>query len=573
MWWEFRWHSRRGLGVTPKPGDQINLPIGVQIVFDAIKQESAAAQARAQILGKALADQNLGTDPNYVVSGEHYEDYNHQQLYDFAQAINTEGLHSARNLWDTQGTKISTLASDAATKVLTCTAHGAWVGASGDAMRAAVAALEKAGIQLGSVCTSVGVRLEAAGYAAEATRIAVPAPKPASKPDPDDPHSSAIPGVANPATLDAEQTARNQAELQAQAAFNNIYRPGVWTSGDQVPAFTQVSKPGQDGGANGEPGAAGPGDSSGKPDSGLPVSAESGSPQNPTDTAQGAGGKQSGDSDSSSAEGSTSDESSSGDNAATTNPAEADKTTTAGTTTQPGQAAAGTPGTSSPGPSGGSAGGVHGGGTPGSPIAGKSVPGLGNSASPTVALGGGPAGASRQPMMPLGGMPGATGRGKDEESAHKSPEYLRRVAPDWTEGITAYPGVFGSDAPAALPTPESAVGEPSPRPISIPVSEPAASRLPNPQPASYADNRARTVPASQSSAAAPVEPSPAPAAEPEPTQPPVSATDVSGLLQQFSTLGPFGPAEDPVLSDVAQPGVTPESEPPTPGPTTAEGQR
>lgn len=551
--------------MTPKPGAQTNLPLGVQIVFDAINKESTAAQARAQILSKALADQNLGTDPNYVVSGEHYEDYNHQQLYDFAQAINTEGLQSARDLWNTQGTKISTLASEAVAKVLTRTAYGAWVGASGDALRAAVAALEKTGIQLGGVCTTVGVRLEAASYAAEATRIAVPAPEPSSKPDPDDPNSSVIPGVANPATLDTEQAAQNQAELAAQAAFNNIYRPGVWTSGDQVPAFTEVAKVGQDGGANGGPGG-GPDGSAGGPSADLPESIEPSSPQDPTDPSQsddpGSGGDQS-DSDDSSTSGSTSDESSSGDNSGTTNQPDSEETTVAATTTQPGQTTgtplAGSPGTG--GALGGSAGGAPGSGIPGAPIAGKSVAGPGIAQLSGVAPGGGAA-AARSPMMPMGGMPGAAGRGKDDETNRKSPEYLRSVSPEWTDGLKAYPGVYGADANAAMPSNPPTTEEPS-RTTSVPPTEPANGH-PNTQPTPAADSPARTAPISASPSAAPVESANPPAAEPEVPQPQVSATDVSGLLRQFSAQGPFGPTE---------PSRLPESESPAAGPPSPERLR
>ncbi|MEV0435636.1 hypothetical protein [Nocardia sp. NPDC050413] len=543
--------------MTPKPSEQPNLPLGVQIVFDAINQQSAAAQARARILGDALAGQNFGTDPNYVVTGEHYEDYSHQQLYDYARALNTEGLQSARDLWDSQGTKISTLASEAVAKVRTRTAHGAWVGASGDALRAAVAALEKTGIQLGGVCTSVGVRLEAASYAAQATRIAVPEPEPISRPDPDDSNSSVIPGVANPATLDTEQAARAQAERQAQAAFNNIYRPGVWTSGDQVPAFTEVPKFGQDDSASGGPG--GSGGSTGAPGTGLPT-AETSSPPNPTDESQNNDPESSGDpsgSNDSSPNGVTSDESNSGDSG-TTNQPESEQTTAA--TTQPGQTT-GTPGTGSPGTSGpggsaggasgGSAGGAPGSSGPGAPLAGRSVAGPSISSPFGAAAGSAAARAARAPMMPMGGIPGAAGRGKDDETDRKSPEYLRSVSEEWTQGITAHQAVFGADAAAARPTTGSTdvashatMYDPS---AAAPATEPAMD--PRTTPTGAADPAVRSAPTSANPPTEPVAP------------PPVSTDEVSGLLRQFSGQGPFGPAEPPPVPESESPTSEPGQEP------------
>lgn len=62
--------------------------------------------------------------------------------------------------------------------------------------------------------------------------------------------------------------------------------------------------------------------------------------------------------------------------------------------------------------------------------------------------------------------PGAGARRQDDEAEHSAPDYLRRVQPDWTEGLESSSGAIGADlvpdadsvstAPAAAVNPEPA---------------------------------------------------------------------------------------------------------------------
>ncbi|GGK53280.1 hypothetical protein [Nocardia camponoti] len=487
------------------------------------QQKVAAAQARATATDQALAAKNAGTDPNFVNSTDNFGHYSHSDIYLHAQSLNVEGLQSAAKLWTAECTRLSDLSMSLQTAVLGLMASGGWQGASGDSARTALGALGGATRQVAEVFSSVSDRLDAAAWAAEATRLAVPPPNVSSavlNPNPDDPLSQIVPGLANPATVTADSDARIAAENAARATMTAVYSPAFPPTGNTVPSFTETANAGQPGVSNagipdaaGKPAAPGGGTESGTP-SGTPASSDNGSDPASAD-APGAGDKGSvGDQGQNSETGTPGDDKT---NPASTQPTQAGQVPAAPSTGSP---TTNTPGAGAPGTTAGPGGSVLGGGPgqAGSPIPGRSVPGQGAAVPAGGRSVAGGTGASGRPggMGPM--MPGAGARGGkgDNDDEHRIPDYLRRVQPDWLAGTDAMSGALGADAPSAAPVEGANHGLPeavSPTTRTYPRSEPMIERP--------------SVPATRAAQPEPVPSSP----PPEAPQPALSA-DLASLLAQ-----------------------------------------
>jgi hypothetical protein len=80
-------------------------------------------------------------------------------------------------------------------------------------------------------------------------------------------------------------------------------------------------------------------------------------------------------------------------------------------------------------------------------------------------------------MSPFGPGAGAKRKDGEDDGEHRSPSYLRRVAPDWTEGLAAPVDVIGADqVPPASPSAETHAATytfpGAPAPSAKPVPEP-----------------------------------------------------------------------------------------------------
>ncbi|MFI5502345.1 hypothetical protein ACIA5E_25055 [Nocardia asteroides] len=547
------------LGGVPAPLIQLG-GNAAAVAAAAAQQKVSAAQSRASATDQALLAKNAGTDANFVTSEENFGSYSHAEIYQHAQAMNVEGLRTAHTLWSAECTRLSDLSMSLQTSLLGLMNDGAWKGQSGDAARTAVGALGGATRQVADVFSTVSDRLDAAAWAAEATRLAVPPPATSSAvaaPNPDDPTSMIIPGLLNPATVTADQEAQTAAENAARATMNTLYAPSFPTTGDTVPAFGDAPRFGENGArvvaqaSPGDPGSNTPDQGSpepGVPESAAPTSEEPASttPEN-TDAA-----------DSSGDTGNTADDgTSSTDDAGSTTAA----STAAAPSTQLAQPGGQSPATPSPGApnSAGSLGGS------GSPVLGRQAPAVPGKAvpapnttpvAPRSALGG-QSGSARVAGSPAGmgpmGSGGAGGRGKasDDEAEHRAPDYLRGVHPDWLAGTEAPPAVFGADAESARPVAGPSQPAPSPVPPRV-FSTPAVRHEPEFAPAPVPS--APAVPANAADSyvqpdapARPTAPPPSEAEAPQP-EPPALSAEIASLLAQHGLSGTAQtstPAGDP----------------------------
>jgi len=322
--------------------------------------------------------------------------------------------------------------------------NGLWQGASGAAAQAASEQYSHVANQIGRVFESLSGRLESLSWAAEAVRIAVPAPPTTVTvaPDPDNPGQSILPGLINPDYSDQLDAAQTQARQAAIRALNTVYKSTFPPAGTGVPTYAIVPDIGSDQGQGaGNTNSSGTGTGSGTdglPTPGNPSGTESAQPQDataPTSTAPT-------DTNPTSTTPAVTNPTGTGPTSGTSNtPSTA--TTPAGlgsspafTTSEPapGQRT-GTPG-SGPGTSPRTGG-------PGYSVPGTSaIPGTTTSgaASPGIAA----SGATR----PGVGTPGASGagarrRGGEDEGEHRAPDYLRGVKEDWTEGLGNSVDVIG----------------------------------------------------------------------------------------------------------------------------------
>ncbi|GAA1643768.1 hypothetical protein GCM10009764_76750 [Nocardia ninae] len=431
-------------------------PAALQQTVNA-QTKAGEAQGRGSRGDSELNDLGAGTDPDFVNTIEHFEGMTHEAMYQAVHGpggMDAAGLRTLQRTWFDSYSELVNLSTFNLMGMNRIFGDGGWQGASGEAAQAASQRFSQAANQIGRVFDSVANRMDALAWSAEAVRTAVQ-PPPTSvvvAPDPDSPVESILPGLINPEFDEQVRTAREQARQAAIRALNSAYTPTFPPAGTGVPAYTTVPQiagtdapnisPSADTGANGPSNVGGdpPDADPESPTQSLTGAAPSADPNVPATNPAGLGLPT----------GLVPDT-----NNASTNPA---STTPAGlspnTTTSPGipGTSPGSPGVgpynSSPGsPSGPGPGGLGapsslpGGpgssrpGTPGASPVGAGTPSAG--ARPGVGT------PARQMGAPI--APGAGARRQDDEAEHSAPDYLRRVQPDWTEGLESPSGTIGAD--------------------------------------------------------------------------------------------------------------------------------
>ncbi|MGV9613208.1 hypothetical protein [Nocardia xishanensis] len=410
------------------------------------QQNAAAAQARVSTGDAELDDLGAGTDPSFVQTIEHFEGMTHEQMYEAVHGpggMDAAGLRTLQRTWFESYSDLANLSTFNSMGLARIFGNGLWEGASGAAAQAASNRLSAAANQIGRVFDSVANRLDALAWSAEAVRAAVQPPPAAAPPlNPDNQVESILPGLINPEYDDQTRAAQEQARQAVIRALNSAYTPVFPPAGTDVPAYTSVP---QIGGTDGPPATTtspeipshGPGDTAG-PKNDAPQQ----DPNAPTPT----------------------EDQPSGTESPTTPsglgipegllPGTGQDTTPSSATTPAGVSAAPTSPTSpglspnGPGPGPGSPG-TPGLGAPGTPGSGPGAPNSplpGSAPTSTTTNTSTGRGGTRTPMGPMGG-PAAGTRGKkdDDENTHQSPDYLRQVYSDWTEGLDSPAGVIGAD--------------------------------------------------------------------------------------------------------------------------------
>ncbi|WP_280257699.1 hypothetical protein [Nocardia abscessus] len=410
------------------------------------QQNAAAAQARVSTGDAELDDLGAGTDPSFVQTIEHFEGMTHEQMYEAVHGpggMDAAGLRTLQRTWFESYSDLVNLSTFNSMGLARIFGNGLWEGASGTAAQAASNRLSAAANQIGRVFDSVANRLDALAWSAEAVRAAVQPPPAAAPPlNPDNQVESILPGLINPEYDDQTRAAQEQARQAVIRALNSAYTPVFPPAGTDVPAYTSVP---QIGGTDGPPATTtspeipshGPGDTAG-PNSGTPQQV----PNAPIPTEDEPSGIESPTMPSGLGipEGLL--------------PGIGQDTTPSSATTPAGVSAAPTSPTSpglspngpGPGPGSPSTPGLGAPGTLGSGPSAPNSPLPGSAPTSTTTNTSTGRGGTRTPMGPMGG-PAAGTRGKkdDDENIHQSPDYLRQVYADWTEGLDSPAGVIGAD--------------------------------------------------------------------------------------------------------------------------------
>ncbi|WP_280362906.1 hypothetical protein [Nocardia wallacei] len=427
----------------------------IQASIQPFAQKLGASEQRVSQIDSKLGDLGAGTDPAYTSSDDHFQGMSHQALYEAVNGLgglDPKGLQAMRQTWFDCSNELENLSTF--TLVLGMNnifGHGLWKGTAADAAQIASDRYARVANQIGQVFDSVAMRLDGLAWAAEAVRKAVQPPpnSVALTPTSDNPGQAVLPLLPNPQAVDQAETQREKARQDAIRALESIYTPTFPSAGANVPAYLDVPKAtgGDDGtspNAGWNNGGTGPG--------GLgndPSNATSATPRPP--------GGQDSQPTSSAATNPTGLGLPEGllPNGAGPEPA---STNAAGV-----NATGGAP--DNAGSAGGSGSRSGGSGPPvsqlGGPVAqrpgisGLGVPGaLGSETGSGLAR----STAGARPGAAPGHVPhGAQGRKNDrdeEDQEHYTPDYLKRIQPDWAEGLQAPVGVIGADTvPEVAPTP------------------------------------------------------------------------------------------------------------------------
>ncbi|MFD3706893.1 hypothetical protein ACFWUP_27460 [Nocardia sp. NPDC058658] len=465
------------------------------------QEKLGQAQTRSQTTDQALRDLNAGTDADFVQTDDRFEAWTHQEIYEAVNGVrgmDAAGLQTLRKVWFDAYSDLSNLSTFNQLSINRLLGHGEWAGASGDAARDASITFGRAANQISQVFSAMADRTDAVAWAAEATKAAVPAAVTFSMSlNPDDPVSSIIPGLPNPATVTQNREASEQARLAVISVMNQIYKPSFPPAGSGVPSYADVTgivSPNDGTSAAGTTGSPSTNGGSDSPSNGSPSDAESPTTDISANTDTPTSTDLNSDEDDSTAAASSTP-------SATTPSTTTPTTNLAGVQTSPSPlGATGAPiGGGTPHLSTGAGGGRGSAGTPslGMPLAGTPsnlTAGQGASAGAGARAGG--AGA----LGPM--MPGGASRKAEDDAEHRSPEYLRRVQSDWTAGITALNGgVIGSDGLPPAPVSRD-------RPIPVPAVDPRASQTaPTPTEAPVHTPQAESTPAQHQAATPAVAPS------------------------------------------------------------------
>ncbi len=406
-------------------------------------QRSADSRSRARRDDAELSDLGAGSDPDYVSTEEHFEGMTLEAMYTAVHGdgtgrggLDATGLQTLRRTWFEAFSELTNLSTFNLMGLNRVFGNGGWQGVSGSAAQSASQQYSAVANQVGRVFETMSQRLDSLGWAAEAVRIAVPAP-PSSVVDgldPDNPAQSVLPGLINPEYSDQVDNAREEARQAAIRTLNSVYKETFPPAGSGVPTYATVPQIG----ANGDPGV---------------VGANNGTGTERTGAGPGTSGDASGGDSATAPQNAGSDDTSSptATQPSGTSPAGVRMPEMTGTGPSTTTAPAGIG--DGPGAPGGSgltglgANGVRGPGTSpwvGGP--GSSVPGAPGAAPGAVGSAAGAAAATRTGTGTFGPMaPGAGARRKDGEGdgEHHAPDYLRGVASDWTEGLDTPVEVIG----------------------------------------------------------------------------------------------------------------------------------
>lgn len=428
--------------------------VGDAFIEDLLGVPGGLAQQRATNSQQQVRknDEQLGrseVDPSYVTTPDPPpETMTHQQIWDAAQALDQQALWNLVTGWAQSSTRVANLFQFNKIGVDRAM-QGKWESAGADAARAASHKFAKAGEDVGHVAQSVGMRLDALFYSAQALAAAVPPPTVTTSPDPDNPAESVLPGLISGEKDRADSEAAIQARNQAIAAVKNIYLPVFPPSGENVPAF---NPPPVVNGDNTNPVVP-------KNNPAIPSRAdqEAGTPDSTADSAD---SPQEQTQPASTQLTNTNQTAPAATNSAglgkpdgsapaptglgTTNTTPASTTTTSPSTTGPvpSNRPRSTPDRSGLGPGPGVNAESRTGG-PGTSHPG--APGMPGAASP-LAAGGRPAGSSARPAGPMGLGPGTGARRQeDDEHTRRIPDYLVRQQSELTDLPPVPPGTIGSE--------------------------------------------------------------------------------------------------------------------------------
>ncbi|RDI64353.1 hypothetical protein [Nocardia pseudobrasiliensis] len=426
--------------------------------------KATKSQQGAEAVQRGL--HNNGTDPAYIKDLEDWDSVPHQAIYDSVQSMNPDTIHGNARKW----LDISAAVGGALfglnlsiQKELSDGFHGQFANAANDAARKFV----QQGTDAQEVMQTVGARIHAAGYGAEAVRASVPPPGKPHNQGLTTPVTSLWPlvGAEDPALGNAAQRDAEEARQQAITAMKMNYNPTYQPAGQNVPTFVPVDSPGEGGpgglNGNGNGTGTGTGTGTGSPNSSNGTDQKATNPDDKanTDNQQTDPSTSPNSSDSSNSGGNQGSSSASGTTGgADTKPAGLDSSTSpAGV-----GSGSGSHGGTSGGLGGIGSGGVGGIGGGGANAPGRSMPGLGgagNAAAAAALAGrGGAAGAAGMPGM---GMPhGGKGKG-EEDSEHKTPDYLIIDREEELFGIRerTTPQAIGADIPAAQTRPDDGEGQ------------------------------------------------------------------------------------------------------------------
>lgn len=455
------------MGDQDKPS---SLPIpGLQDLLDqhdveVARQKSVDSQSRARRDDTELSNLGAGADPDYVRSEEHFEGMTLEAMYAAVHGgsggtggLDAAGLQAMRKTWFECFSEVANLSTFNLMGLNRIFGNGKqWEGASASAAQTASQQYSGVANQISRVFETMSQRLDSLAWAAEAVKMAVPEP-PASVtvvPNPDNPVESILPGLINPGYADQADNAKEQARQAAIRALNSVYKETFPPAGSGVPTYATVPQIG----TNGDPGAVNGANPPGINTGAGAAPGESGNPSNPDATTEPPQGTVPAPSASPATQpagaaptdttpaGARPLESALSGPGTTTAPASV--TTSPGSPSTP--ATPGTPGLTGPGrgPTGLD---VPGPGTnprPGGP--GSSVPGAPGGATPgAVSPAARAASAARSGVGQGGSMaPGAGGKGRkngEGDGEHRAPDYLRGVAPDWTEGLDSPVEVIGDN--------------------------------------------------------------------------------------------------------------------------------
>ncbi|MFI5777296.1 hypothetical protein [Nocardia sp. NPDC051570] len=432
-----------------------------------------SVQAGTQQFERGLAYDSK--DPNYITRMEAFEGIPHEEIYAKVQAMKPDSMQHAADTWVKIATALSGGLMGTHISIQKALSEGI-EGQMADAGMEAARQFYKQANDVQEVILTCGYRVQGVAHAAGAVKASVPPPAgPLYGPDVPDKLQGMQVAISDTRPGDSIEAAyqRGVEALRQTAidAMNTLYKPTYQPAGTGVPTFVPVQAPGDDssGGGNSQYGPGGTGGGSG-------LGGTGGGPGG-TGGEDGKGGKDSpGDqkdpstdpasvnpagADQSSLGGTKSGSSNSPGGGTATTPASASDTSTT-----PAGLAGGSGGRSGLSTGGGGFGGGRGGfggsgGGPGANSPGRSLPGVSGGGNPAAAAAFGGRGATPgQAGMPGMGMPqGGKGKGEDD-SEHKTPDYLVIDREDELFGARerTTPQAIGADIPAAQTRPDEGEG-------------------------------------------------------------------------------------------------------------------